>query len=75
MSRRANRGIAVVVGGLLIGLSLLVCASPAGAQPTEPVPSVPATSSTDELTDMVMDAIESESPPPPTTTVPPTPPA
>jgi hypothetical protein len=57
-----------VVGGVLIGISVITSSS-ANAQPVPPPPPAPAQpgSTTEELVDMVLDAIEHDSPLTPTT--------
>ncbi|MGX9787871.1 hypothetical protein [Mycobacterium sp. MMS18-G62] len=64
------RGLLTVVAGLLIGVSSVAVAT-ANA---DPAPPTPTTSSSDELADMVMDAIEHRGPAAPTTTPVPAPP-
>ncbi|WP_333895042.1 hypothetical protein [Mycolicibacterium gadium] len=59
--------------GVLIGISVVASpsGSPANAQPVPPPPPGPAqpgSSTTEELADMVLDAIEHDSPAPPTST-------
>jgi len=63
------RWLFAVVAGVLIGISA-VATSPAYAQPVPPPPPPPqpGSSTTEELADMVLDAIEHDSPAPPTTT-------
>ncbi len=64
------RWLSAVVGGVLIGISVITSSS-ANAQPVPPPapPPVPAQpgSTTEELADMVLDAIEHDSPLTPTT--------
>jgi hypothetical protein len=57
------RWLFAVVAGVLIGLSA-IAASPANAQPVPPPPppTQPGSSTTEELADMVLDAIEHDSP-------------
>lgn len=59
------------VAGALIGVSVFA-AGTAGAEPAQPGPTT--TSSSDELTDMVLDVVEHGAVAPPTTTPVPTPP-
>lgn len=58
-----------VLAGMLIGISA-IATSPANAQPIPPPPppTQPGSSSTEELADMVLDAIEHGSAAAPTTT-------
>lgn len=66
------RWLFAVVAGVLIGISAVASTlgSPANAQPAPPPPppTQPGSSTTEELADMVLDAIEHESPAVPTTT-------
>jgi len=68
------RSVLSAVAGLLIGVSTVV--GTANAQPSQPAPTPPApgTSTSDELADMVMDAIQHGGPVAPTTTPVPAPP-
>jgi hypothetical protein len=59
--------------GAVIGLSAFTIGT-ASAEPTQPPAPGPTTSSSDELADMVMDAIQHDGPAAPTTTPPPAPP-
>ncbi|BBY93708.1 hypothetical protein MGALJ_33770 [Mycobacterium gallinarum] len=63
------RWLFAVVAGMLIVISA-IAPSPANAQPVPPPPppTQPGSSSTDELADMVLDAIEHDSVAAPTTT-------
>jgi len=64
------RWLFAVVAGVLIGISA-VATSPANAQPVPPPPPgpvQPGSSTTEELADMVLDAIEHDSPATLTTT-------
>ena len=63
------RWLFAVVAGMLIGISALAT-SPANAQPVPPPPppTQPGSSSTEELADMVLDAIEHDSAAAPSTT-------
>ena len=63
------RWLFAVVAGMLIGISAITT-SPANAQPVPPPPppTQPGSSSTEELADMVLDAIEHDSSAAPTTT-------
>jgi hypothetical protein len=68
------RFVWAAVTGTVIGLSVLA-AGTANAQPTQPPgPPTPGTSTSDELADMVMDAIEQGEAAAPTTTPVPAPP-
>lgn len=60
------RRIIAVVAGVFVGS--MVAAGPAHAQPASPtpVPPAPATSSSEELADMVLDAIDHNAAPTPT---------
>lgn len=60
-----------VVAGALVGVSVFA-AGTAGAEPAQPGPTT--TSSSDELTDMVLDVVEHGAVAPPTTTPVPAPP-
>jgi hypothetical protein len=64
------RWLLTAVAGVLIGVSALVAAT-ANA---DPAPPTPTTSSSDELADMVMDAIQHGGPAAPTTSPVPSPP-
>lgn len=65
--------LSAVVVGLLIGISALATSS-ANAQPVPPPPApVQPGSTTEELADMVLDAIEHDTPAIPTTTPSPAP--
>jgi hypothetical protein len=66
----AMRRLSAAVAGVLIGLS----ASAIGTANADPAPPTPTTSSSDELADMVMDAIQHGGPAAPTTTPVPAPP-
>ncbi|MFI5510418.1 hypothetical protein ACIA48_23380 [Mycobacterium sp. NPDC051804] len=64
------RWLFAVVAGVLLGISVVTSTSgsPANAQPVPPPPPGPAqpgSSTTEELADMVLDAIEHDSPAPP----------
>ncbi|MDG5484618.1 hypothetical protein [Mycolicibacterium gadium] len=63
------RWLFAVVAGMLIGVSA-IATSPANAQPVPPPPppTQPGSSSTEELADMVLDAIEQDSSAAPSTT-------
>jgi hypothetical protein len=63
------RWLFAVVAGMLIGISA-IATSPANAQPVPPPPppTQPGSSSTEELADMVLDAIEQDSSATPSTT-------
>lgn len=63
------RWLFAVVAGMLIGISTITT-SPANAQPVPPPPppTQPGSSSTEELADMVLDAIEHDSSAGPTAT-------
>lgn len=63
------RWLFAVVAGMLIGISAIATSS-ANAQPVPPPPppTQPGSSSTEELADMVLDAIEHDSVTAPTTT-------
>ena len=71
------RWLFAVVAGVLIGISAVASTSgsPANAQPVPPPPppTQPGSSTTEELADMVLDAIEHDGPAAPTTTVAPQP--
>jgi hypothetical protein len=68
------RWLLLTVAGAVIGLSVFAI-GPAGAEPTQPPLPEPATTSTsDELADMVMDAIQHGRPAAPSTTSVPSPP-
>jgi hypothetical protein len=68
------RRVVAGVAGAAIGLSAFAIGT-ASADPTQPpAPGPPATSTSDELADMVMDAIQHGGPATPTTTVVPAPP-
>jgi hypothetical protein len=67
------RWVWTAVTGAVIGLSVLA-AGTANAEPAQPSPPTPGTSTSDELADMVMDAIEHGGPAAPTTTPVPAPP-
>jgi len=67
------RWLFAVVAAVLIGISAVASASgaPANAQPVPPpppAPTAPGSSTTEELADMVLDAIEHDSPAAPATT-------
>lgn len=61
------RWLLAVVAGVAIGLSAFAM-STASAEPAPPPAPSPTTSSSDELTDMVMDAIQHDGPVAPVTT-------
>jgi hypothetical protein len=61
------RWLLSAAAGAVIGLSAFAIGT-AGADPTLPPAPGPTTSSSDDLTDMVMDAIEQGGPAAPTTT-------
>ncbi|ORB64183.1 hypothetical protein [Mycolicibacterium tusciae] len=63
------RWLFAVAAGVLIGMSA-IATSPASAQPVPPPPppTQPGSSSTEELADMVLDAIEHDSAAAPSTT-------
>jgi len=68
------RWVLSAVAGAVIGLSMFVIGT-ASAEPTQPpVPGPGATSTSDELADMVMDVIQHGGPAAPTTTPVPAPP-
>jgi hypothetical protein len=70
----AMRWVLAAVAGASIGLSAFVIGA-AGAEPTQaPAPGPAATSTSDELADMVMDVIQHGGPAAPTTTPVPAPP-
>ena len=62
-----------VLAGVMIGLSVFAIGT-ARAEPTPPPPNPGATSTSDELADMVLDAIQHGGPAAPTTTPVPAPP-
>jgi hypothetical protein len=63
------RWLFAAVAGVLVGLSA-IATSPANAQPVPPPPppTQPGSSTTEELADMVLDAIEHDSPAAPSAT-------
>jgi|SoiMethySBSTD1v2_1073268.scaffolds.fasta_scaffold94689_2 hypothetical protein len=67
------RWVWTAVTGAVLGLSVLVVGT-ADAEPAQPDPPTPGTSTSDELGDMVMDAIEHGGAAAPTTTPVPAPP-
>jgi len=67
------RWVWTAVTGVVLGLSVLAVGT-ANAEPAQPGPPTPGTSTSDELADMVMDAIEHGGPAAPTTTPVPAPP-
>ena len=71
MSKRSQRYTMAVAAGMFAVLAALIPGT-AGAEPAPPGPTT--TSTNDDLTDMVMDAIEHGAPASPTTTPLPAPP-
>ena len=61
------RWLLATVVGAVIGLSAFAIGT-ASAEPTQPPPPGPTTSNSDELTDMVIEAIQHAGPAAPTTT-------
>jgi urease alpha subunit len=77
MTRQMSRCLMAIAVGLLVGLAPLtaVAAPQADAEPVLTDPTAPATTSTtDELADMVMEAIDDSAPAAPTSTPLPVPP-